>query len=173
MTLGSQEFLRRFLLHVPPRGSASAFSASSPIGGVSLSCPSVNACSPTIQRRTPMQPSLPPPLSPLVSAAQYVPLPCLSAKDSLSFLLGNSRPGAHCLTLPNHPSMPLSTARAPALTVVVSLLSGIHLHPPLAFINYFHQIASSDLLTLSPTSFTSSPHPILPRTIREARMQNP
>jgi hypothetical protein len=153
--------------------SASAFSASSPIAGASLSYPSVNACSPTIPRRTPPQPPLPLSPSPLVFAAQNVPLPCLSSKDFLSFLLGNSPPGAHCLTLPNPPSMPLPTAPASARTAGVSPLGGIHLNPPLTFANYPHRIDSSDLLTLSPTPFTSSPNPILPRTIRESRMQNP
>ena len=151
----------------------SALSASSPIGGAPLSYLSVSACSSTIPRRTPPQPSLPLPPSPLVSAAQNVPLPCLSSKDSLSFLLGNSRPGAHSLTLPNHPSMPLSPARASAPTAIVSLLTVLHLNPPLTFVNYPHRIASSDLLTLSPTSFTNPPNPTLRRTNRESRMQNP
>jgi hypothetical protein len=55
MTLGSQEFLRRFL---PRALSASALSASSPIAGTPLSCRSVSACSPTVPRRTHLQPSL-------------------------------------------------------------------------------------------------------------------
>jgi hypothetical protein len=76
------------------------------------------------------------------------------------------------LRQPNHPSLSLSTARASARTVVVSLLTEIHRHPPLTFINNPHRIAFSDL-TLSPTSFISSPYPTLRRTIRESRMQNP
>jgi len=68
--------------------------------------------------------------------------------------------------------MPLSTARAFAPTAGVSLLTDIYLNPPLTFVNYRRQIASPDLLTPSPTSFTSSPNPILPRTIRESRMKN-
>src|SRR5580692_10709470 len=93
-------------------------------------------------------------------------------QESLSFLLGSSRTGAHCLTLPNHPAMPPSTARASAPTVVVSLLTEIHLNPPLTFVNYPHRIASSDL-PLSPTSFTSPLNPTLRRTNHESRMQNP
>ena len=146
---------------------------SSPLAAVPDSCPSVSACSPTIPPRTHPQPSLLPPLSPLVSAAQNVPLLCLSSKDSLSFLLGNSRPGARTLTLPNHPTIPLSTARAFAPTVVVSVLTEIRLNPPLTFVNYPYRIASSDLPTLLPTSFTSPLNPTLRRTNRESRMQNP
>ena len=152
---------------------AFALSASSPLATVPDSCRSVSACSPTIPRRTHPQTSLLPPLSPLVSAAQNVPLPCLSSKDSLSFLLGNSRPGARTLTLPNHPTMPLSTARASAPTAVVSVLTEIPLNPPLTFLNYPHPIASSDLLTLSPTSFSSPPNPTLRRTNRESPIQYP
>jgi hypothetical protein len=152
---------------------AFALSASSPLAAVPDSCRSVSACSPTIPRRTHPQTSLLPPLSPLVSAAQNVPLPCLSSKDSLSFLLGNSRPGARTLTLPNHPTMPLSTAPASAPTAVVSVLTEIHLNPSLTFLNYLHRIASSDLPTLSPTSFTTPLNPTLRRTNRESRMQNP
>jgi hypothetical protein len=77
------------------------------------------------------------------------------------------------LTLLNHPTMLLSTARASAPTAVVSVLTEIHLNPPLTFLNYPHRIASSDLPTLSPTSFTSPPNPNLRRTNRESRMQNP
>jgi hypothetical protein len=69
--------------------------------------------------------------------------------------------------------MPLSTARASAPTAVVSLLTEIHLNPPLTFVNYPHRIASSHLPTLSPTSFSSRLNPTLPRTNRESRMQNP
>ena len=153
--------------------SASALSASSPLAAGPDSCRSVSNCSPTIPRRTHPQTSLLPPLSPLVSAAQNVPLPCLSSKDSLSFLLGNSRPGACTLTLPNHPTIPLSTARAFAPTAVVSVLTEIRPNPPLTFLNYPNRIASSDLPTLLPTSFTSPPNPTLRRTNRESRMQNP
>jgi hypothetical protein len=77
------------------------------------------------------------------------------------------------LTLPNLPTMPLSTARASAPTAVVSLLTEIHLNPPLTFVNYPHRIAASGLPTLSPTCFTSTPNPILRRTNGESRMQNP
>ena len=77
------------------------------------------------------------------------------------------------MTLPNRPIKPLSTARASAPTAVVSLLTVLHLNPPLTFLNYPHRIASSDLPTLSPTSFTSPLNPTLPRTNRESRMQNP
>ena len=66
------------------------------------------------------------------------------------------------MTLPNHPTMPLSTARASAPTAVVSLLTAIHLNPPLTFANYPHRIASSDLPTLSPASFTGPLNPTLP-----------
>src|ERR1700733_12061875 len=69
--------------------------------------------------------------------------------------------------------MPLSTARASAPTAVVSVLTEIHPNPPLTFLNYPHRIASSDLPTLSPTSFTSPLNPTLPRTTRGSRMQNP
>jgi hypothetical protein len=77
------------------------------------------------------------------------------------------------LTLPNHPTMPLSTAPASAPTAVVSVLTEIHLNPSLTFLNYLHRIASSDLPTLSPTSFTTPLNPTLRRTNRESRMQNP
>jgi len=77
------------------------------------------------------------------------------------------------LTLPNHSTMPLSTARASAPTAVVSVLTEIHLNPPLTFLNYPHRIASSDLPKLSPTPFTSPLNPTLRRTNRESRMQNP
>ena len=153
--------------------SAFAFSVSSPLAAVPDSCRSVSACSPTIPPRTHPQPSLLPPLSPLVSVAQNVPLPCLSSKDSLSFLLGNSRPGACTLTLLNPPTIPLSTARAFAPTAVVSVLTEIRPNPPLTFLNYPNRIASSDLPTLLPTSLTSPLNPTLRRTNRESRMQNP
>jgi hypothetical protein len=77
------------------------------------------------------------------------------------------------LTLLNHPTMLLSTARASAPTAVVSVLTEIHLNRSLTFLNYPHRIASSDLPTLSPTSFTSPLNPTLRRTNRESRMQNP
>jgi hypothetical protein len=77
------------------------------------------------------------------------------------------------LTLPNPPIKPLSTARASAPIAVVSLLTVLHLNPPLTFLKCPHRIASSDLPTLSPTSFTSPLNPTLPRTNRESRMQNP
>jgi hypothetical protein len=35
----------------------------------------------------------------------------------------------------------------------------VHLNPPLTFVNYPHRMPSSDLSTLSPTSFTSPPNP--------------
>jgi hypothetical protein len=152
--------------------SASALSASSPLAAVPDSCPSVSACSTTIPPRTHPQSSLLPPLSPLVSAAQNVPLPCLSSKDSRSLLFGNSPPGARTLTLPNHPTMPLSTARASAPTAIVSVRTEIHLNPPLTLLNYPHRIASSDLPTLSPTSFTTPLNPTLRPTNRESPMQN-
>jgi hypothetical protein len=138
----------------PAAWSASALSASWPIADAPLSCPSVSACSPTSPCRFHLQP-LPHRPSPPASAVQNVPLPCLSSKDSWSCLLGNSRPGARALTLPNPPTMPLSTARASAPTAAVSVLTEIHLNPPLTFVNYPHRIASSDLPTLLPTSFTS------------------
>ena len=77
------------------------------------------------------------------------------------------------MTLPDRPIMPLSIARASAPTVVVSLLTVLYLKPPLTFVNYPHRIASFDLPTLSPTSFTSPLNPTLRRTNRESRMQNP
>ncbi len=77
------------------------------------------------------------------------------------------------MTLPDRPTMLLSTARASAPTAVVSRFTVLHLNPPLTFVNYPHRIASSDLLTLSPTSFTSPPNPTLRRTNRESRVQYP
>jgi hypothetical protein len=77
------------------------------------------------------------------------------------------------LTLPNQPSIPLSTARASAPTARVSPLTEIHLNPPLTFLNHPHLITSSDLPTLSSTSFTGPPHQPMRRTNRESRMQNP
>jgi hypothetical protein len=75
--------------------SASALSASSPIGGEPTYSLSVNSsCFVIPSPSHPQRSSLPPSPSPLVSAAQNVPLPCLSWKDSLSLLLGYSRPGA-------------------------------------------------------------------------------
>jgi hypothetical protein len=55
----------------------------------------------------------------------------------------------------------------------VSVLTEIRLNPPLTFVNYPYRIASSDLPTLLPTSFTSPRNPNLRRTNRESRMQNP
>jgi hypothetical protein len=75
------------------------------------------------------------------------------------------------LTLLNHPIIPLSTARAFAPTAVVSVLTEIRFNPPLTFVNYPYRIASSDLPTLLPTSFTSPLNPTLRRTNRESRMQ--
>jgi hypothetical protein len=77
------------------------------------------------------------------------------------------------LTLPNPPIKPLSTARASATTAVVSLLTFLHLNPPLTFLNFPHRIASSDLQTLSPTSFTTPLNPTRRRKNRESPMQNP
>jgi hypothetical protein len=45
----------------------------------------------------------------------------------------------------------------------------VYFHP----LSYPHRIASSDLLPLSPKSFTSPLNPTLPRTNRESRMKNP
>jgi hypothetical protein len=157
----------------PAALSASALSVSSPIAAVPDSCHSVSDYSLTIRRRTHLLPSLLPRLSPLVSAVLNAPRPCLSSKDFPSLPLGNSRPGARTLTLPNRPSNPPSTARASAPTAVVSLLNEIHRNPPLTFVNYPHRIASSDPLTLSPTSFTIPHNPPARRTNHEARIQNP
>lgn len=77
------------------------------------------------------------------------------------------------MTLPNHRTIPLSAERASAPTAGVSLLTVLHLNPPLTFVNYPHRIASSHLPTLSPTSFTRPPNPTMRRTNRESRMQNP
>jgi hypothetical protein len=77
------------------------------------------------------------------------------------------------LTLPNPPTMLLSTARASAPTAVVSPLTEIHLNPPLTLLNHPHLIASSDLPTLSSTSFTGPPNPPIRRTNRQSPMQNP
>ena len=144
MPLDSQEFLRRFLLHVLPRGfvriRSFGFLATRRRARLLPLFQRLLADYPTAH--TP-EPSLLPPLSPLVPAAQNVPLPCLSSKDSLSFLLGNSQPGARTLTLLNHPTMLLSTARASAPTAVVSVLTEIHFNPPLTFVNYPQRIASS------------------------------
>jgi len=77
------------------------------------------------------------------------------------------------LILPNHRTIPLSAERPSAPTAVVSLLTVLHLNPPLTFVNYPRRIASSDLPTLSPTSFTSPPNPTQRRTIRKSHMQSP
>jgi hypothetical protein len=77
------------------------------------------------------------------------------------------------LTLPNHSTMPLSTARASAPTAVVSVLTEIQPNPPLTLVNNPHRIASSDPPTLSPTPFTSPLKPTLQPTNRESRIQNP
>jgi hypothetical protein len=145
----------------------------SSLPGVPLSCLSVSDCSRTIPRRTHRQPPLPHLPNPLVSGVQNVLLPWSSSNDFLYLLLGNPPPGAHSLTLPNQASMPLSTARASAPTAGVSPLTEIHLNPPLTFLNHPHLITSSDLLTLSSTSFTRPPNQPIPRINRESRMQNP
>jgi hypothetical protein len=110
--------------------------------------------------------------NPLVSAAQNVPLPRSSSNEFLYFPLGNLRPGACSLTLPNQPSMPLSTARASVPTAVASPLTEIHLDPALAFQIHRQLITSSHLPTLSSTSFTCLPNQPMRRTNRESRMQN-
>jgi len=146
MTLGSQEFLRRFLLHVLPRGFVRIrFFGLLANRRRSTLLPLCQRLLADQSMPHPPAPPLPHPPSPLVSAVPNVLLPCLSSKDSLSFLLGNSRPGARTLTLLNHPTMLLSTARASAPTAVVSVLTEIHLNPPPTFLNYPHRIASSDL----------------------------
>jgi Putative transposase len=171
MTLGAQEFVRRFLLRILPRGFVRIRSF-----GFLANRRRANLL-PLCQRLLADQPM--PPAVATSSLTQLtcfrcpnVSLPCLSAKDSLSFLLGNSRTGAHTLTLPNYPTMPPSTARASAPTAVVYVLTAIHLNPPLTFLNYPHRVASSDLRILSPTSFTTPLNPTLRRTTRESRMQN-
>ena len=76
-----------------------------------------------------------------------------------------SAPATHHLAhhrMPPHPP-----------SAVVSVLTEIRLNPPLTFVNYPYRIASSDLPTLLPTSFTSPRNPALRRTNRESRMQNP
>jgi len=153
--------------------SASALSDSWPIGGALLSYLSVSACSPTIPCRTHPQPLLPHPPSPLVSAVQNVPPPWSWSNDFLYSLLGNSPPGARSLTLPNPPTMPPFITRAFAPTGLVSSLTAIRFNPPLTFLNHPHLIASSDLPTLSSTSFTGPPNQPIRRTNHQSRMQNP
>ena len=137
--------------------SASALSGSWLIGGAPLSYLSVSACSPTSPCRTHPQPLLPHPPSPLVSAVQNVPLPWSSSKDFLYGWLGNSPPGAHSLTLPNHPTILLSPARDSAPRVVVSPLAAIHLNPPLTFLNHPPVIVALQLSKLLPIRLTTSP----------------
>jgi hypothetical protein len=77
------------------------------------------------------------------------------------------------LTLPNRPTMLLSTARASAPRVVVSPLAAIHLNPPLTFLNHPPLIVALQLSKLLPIRLTTSPHPPARRTNRESRIQNP
>jgi heme-degrading monooxygenase HmoA len=59
----------------------------------------------------------------------------------------------------NHPTIPLSTARAFAPTAVVSVLTEILLNPPLTFVNYPYRIASSDLTNTLADIFYQSAQP--------------
>jgi hypothetical protein len=152
--------------------SASALSGSWPIGGAPLSYPSVSACSPTIPCRTHPQPLLLHPPSPLVSAVQNVPLPWSSSNDFLYSLLGISLPGARSLTLPNQPTILLSTARASTPTAAVSPFSAVRFHPPLTFLNPLHRIVVLQRSRLLLTLFPTPPNPSRPRTNRESPMQN-
>src|SRR5260370_7162982 len=68
---------------------AFALSASSPLATVPDSCRSVTASSPTIPPPTHPQPSLLPPLSPLVPPPQNLPLPSFPPKPSPHFLLAH------------------------------------------------------------------------------------
>src|ERR1700756_5191836 len=114
--------------------SASALSDSWQIGGALLSSPSVSACSPTSPcRRTHLQPLLPHPPSPLVSAVQNVPLLWSSSNDFLCLLLVNLLSGARSLTLPDQLTITLSAARACSPTAVVSSLLPAHSIPVLIF----------------------------------------
>jgi hypothetical protein len=153
--------------------SASALSASWPIAGAPLSYPSVSACSTTSPCRTHPQPPLPPPPSPLVSAVQNVRLPCLSSKDSLSLLLGNSQSGVRSLTLPDQRTMTLSPARACAPTAVVSSLLPAHSIPVLIFVKNLHPTDSKSLPHLPPTVLTPALHLPPRRTNFETPQQTP
>jgi hypothetical protein len=153
--------------------SASALSGSWPIAGAPLSYPSVSACSPTSRCRTHPQPSLPHRPSPLVSAVPNVPLPWSSSNDVRYLRLGNSRPGAHSLTLPNHPSMPLSAARACAPTAVVSSLLPAHSIPVLIFPKSLHPTDSKSMPHLPPTVLTPAIHLPPRRTNFETPQQTP
>ena len=68
------------------------------------------------------------------------------------------------MTLPNQPTMPLSTARASAPPDVVSLLTAVHFHPVLTSVNHPHLIvgtkaafkaSSSEITTTVPTGATT------------------
>ena len=61
------------------------------------------------------------------------------------------------MTLPNQPTMPLSTARASAPTAVVSLLTAVRLHPALTSVNHPHLIVALQLSKLLPTRFPTRP----------------
>src|SRR4029077_15415134 len=110
MTLALDEFLRRFLFHLLPRGfvriRSFGFLANRRRATLLPLCqrllpahpmppppPPPPPPSPPPPRRPPPRPPLPPPPSPLVSAVQNVPLPWSSWNDFLYLRFGNSPPG--------------------------------------------------------------------------------
>jgi hypothetical protein len=63
------------------------------------------------------------------------------------------------LTLPNQPTMPLSTARASAPPAVVSLLTAVRFHPALTSLNHPHLIVALQLSKLLPTRLANPSNP--------------
>jgi hypothetical protein len=114
------------------------------------------------------QPPLPPPPSPLVSAVQNVPLPCLSSKDSLSLLLGNSRSGVRSSTLPDQRTMTLSAARASAPTAVVFFTAPRPLHSG----TNFREKPSSHRLQVTAASSTNRTYTCAPPTTETNKLRN-
>ena len=174
MTLASQEFLRRFLLHVLPRGFVRirffGFMANRRRATLLPLC----------QRLLADQP-LPPARSHyfLTPPARLFPLSKMfhSHGHRRKTFCTDGHPtyyqGARSLTLPNRTINPLSTARASAPTALVSSLTAIRFNPALISVNHPHLIAALRLSKLLPTRFLTPPNSVARRTNRESPMQNP
>jgi hypothetical protein len=175
MTLGSQEFLRRFLLHVLPRGFVRIRS----FGFLA-----------NRRRATPL------PLCQRLLADQPMPHPSAATTSSptpptcfrcpkcstpmviverLSVLTAWQLTTRSALLDSSYPTMLLSTVRASAPTAVVSLLTAVRFHPALTPLNHPHFIVALRLSKLLPTRLANPSNPSNPplrRTNHESPMQN-
>jgi hypothetical protein len=174
MTLSAQEFLRRFLLHVLPRGFVRIRS----FGFLANRCRATLL--PRCQRLlldNPRPPALSPvPYTPLhrhASVVRNVPPRCCQWNFFLHGKLANSFPGVLTLTLPNPQPMPLSIAQSSTPTAFVSLLTPTDSHIALTSTPNPRSDTSQHLRETQPSSLTPTSCAIQRRKVFESPKQNP